>query len=65
MGVNLSFRLDLAMDQAEGWDGPVEIFGVPVGLSQGQLLTQSRFIDLDDLNSVGFQVEDLFLNCQG
>ena len=64
MRMNLGFRLDAAMYQTEGRDGPVKIFALPIGTSQRKLFTQSGFIDLNDANTVFLKIQNFFSDCQ-
>ena len=59
MRVDLCFRLDTAMYEAECRDRPVEIFTVPVGLPKRELFAKCGFVDLDDADAVLFKIEDL------
>lgn len=59
MSVYLRFGLHTAVDKAECRYRPIKIIAFPVGLSQRQLFTESRFIYLNDAYAVGFKVEYL------
>ena len=57
MCMYLSLWLHLRMHQSEGRYSPVQIIAVPTALAQGQFLTKSRLVDLDDPDAVAFEVE--------
>ena len=57
MCMNLSLWLHLRMHQSEGRYSPVQIIAVPTALAQGQFLTKSRLVDLNDPDAVAFEVE--------
>ena len=58
MSVYLCFGLYAAVNKAECRYRPVKIIAFPVGLSQRQLFTECRFINLNDAYAVGFKVEN-------
>ena len=64
MRVDLCFRLDTAVNETECGDRPVEVFGIPVGLSQRELFAKCGFVDLDDADTVLFEIEDLVTDRQ-
>ena len=59
MCMDLSFRLDLAVNESECRNSKIKIFAVPVRLSQRELLTESCLIDLDDVDAVCFKIKNL------
>ena len=59
MRVDLRLRLHLSVHQTEGWNRPIQVLAVPIALPQRKLLTKGRLVDLDDLDTVLFEVKHL------
>jgi hypothetical protein len=63
--VDLGGVLDTSGGQAEGLDSPVQVGLTLLTGAQGQTLTQSRLIDLDDVDASLLKVNDLVTESQG
>ncbi len=63
VSMDLRFIANTGRGKAKRFDGPLEV-GWPIASAQGQPFPQRRFIDLNDLDAGGFQIENFIADCQ-
>ncbi|KAK1242143.1 hypothetical protein MKX07_000129 [Trichoderma sp. CBMAI-0711] len=64
VGVDLSGVLDAGGGQAESVDSPLEVGITLLARAERETLTESRLIDLDDVDAGGLEVDDLVTQSQ-